>query len=96
MKIKTTTKVESEIDVKLPIFFNLNFSQTLYAVIREDLALIVREKEISWYDSHEPVSQLINSDSFVEITKEEFTKYFDAKMEELGQLRQHFFTDKTK
>lgn len=95
MKIKTTQKVEKEVEVELPYFIKSEYTGTIMAVLSETSSVSIREREITTYNHAQPIAQFIGQDDYKQITAEEFTTAFDNHIEKLGQLKSLFFKPQT-
>ena len=76
MKYKLKKQIENEIEIELPYFFKLDnkvIDSSYFAIINENLAISNWRKEsINVSGSTEHIADLINSENFVQISKEEF------------------------
>jgi hypothetical protein len=76
MKYKIKKQIENEIEIELPYFFKLDnkvIDSSYFAIINENLAVSNWRKEsLNVSSSTGHIADLINSENFVEITKEEF------------------------
>jgi len=76
MKYKTKKQIETEIEIELPYFFKLDnkvIDSSYFAIINENLAVSNWRKEsLNISSSTEHIADLINSENFVQISKEEF------------------------
>jgi hypothetical protein len=76
MKYKLKKQVETETEIELPYFFKLDnkvIDSSYFAIINENLAISNWRKEsINVSSSTQHIADLINSENFVQITKEEF------------------------
>jgi hypothetical protein len=76
MKYKIKKQIENEIEIELPYFFKLDnkvIDSSYFAIINENLAVSNWRKEsLNISSSTEHIADLINSENFVQISKEEF------------------------
>jgi len=76
MKYKIKKQIENEIEIELPYFFKLDnkvIDSSYFAIINENLAISNWRKEsINVSSSTEHIADLINSENFIQISKEEF------------------------
>jgi len=76
MKYKIKKQIENEIEIELPYFFKLDnkvIDSSYFAIINENLAVSNWRKEsINVSSSTEHIADLINSENFIQISKEEF------------------------
>jgi hypothetical protein len=76
MKYKIKKQIENEIEIELPYFFKLDnkvIDSSYFAIINENLAVSNWRKEsLNVSSSTEHIADLINSENFVQISKEEF------------------------
>ena len=76
MKIKLKTEIEKEIEIELPYYFKLTngvIADSYFAILSENHTISNWRSEdivVTNYSMH--ISALINTEGFVEISKEEF------------------------
>ena len=87
MKVTMLVTTPQEVEIEFPFFFK---NAGYYAMLSENKAISIYDT-ISLFNHASSIAQNIDGSHEV-ITAEEFTRVYDAKIEELQSLKSQFFT----
>lgn len=88
MKATITVTTKKEVEIEFPFFFK---STGYYAMLSETSAISIYDN-INLFSHASSISQNMDDENYKEITVEEFTLVYDAKIEQLQSLKSNFFT----
>jgi len=88
MKVTIELTTKHEVEINLPYFFKTD-TGSCHAILKDNTVRV-------WSDTvsflNYPSYNLLCDSGNTEITAEEFTRAFDARIEQIQQLKSQFFT----